>query len=61
MNAALWFLLGGFVGFDIALAYAWLSARKANRSGIRRVGFYTGSSDASSPVLIFDHTKKRPR
>lgn len=31
VNAALWFVLGAFSGFDVALAYAWLSARRASR------------------------------
>lgn len=28
-----WFLLGAFVGFDAAMAYAWHSLRRARQSG----------------------------
>jgi hypothetical protein len=31
MSGVFWFLVGGFVGIDVGLAYCWLSLRRVNR------------------------------
>jgi hypothetical protein len=37
-----WFTLGAFIGFDTALGYAWITARRARTSRVvRRVRAYT--------------------
>ena len=60
MNWFVWFLLGAFIGFDVALGYAWFNVRRDGRSVVRRVGAYTGAGNTNSdPGLFFDHTKKK--
>lgn len=58
MNGVFWFLIGAFVGLDVALAYAWLTIRRDARSLVRRVSSYTCTTDVrTSPdkeALIHD-------
>lgn len=40
MTLVLCFVFGCFMGFDLALTYVWLTARRANRSVTHRVAPY---------------------
>jgi hypothetical protein len=32
VNGVFWFLVGAFVGFDLAIGYAWFELRRINHS-----------------------------
>jgi len=43
MSGLFWFVFGAFVGFDLAIAYAWRTTRRINRSQVvKRVKPYVG-------------------
>ena len=41
MSGFAWFLIGAFVGLDVALGSAWFFVRRDARGVVRRVGAYT--------------------